>query len=551
MLDFLRRENRSDQNRRETSSSQADRTLASRLRLSFPQEQPEGYETTPLEKPWFPGTAEATALHDRSLEDFGQPYAPLLDEGKLDGAMARAGNYWYYGDGSEGEKVANAAGALAHGMGMSQAYEDGNKRTAYHTTRYFLDKNGYAHLSPPDEDDDELAEHLEGHGEGTHDLENTQALFRSRLNPEERSQQRIANILDPIHDTLDPRMFDNPASPEPVLKPEHSKFIHQKIFQTLEDHGYDGMEKWLSLVLTGSLTTYQYSDMSDCDISLWVDSEYFPEWSRGEMIGIMVQYCDGTVVPGTPFPLQDFVVSPKFQKEDLYKPGLRSGYDLSTDTWIVPPDKSRVHDVEAEMNLAYTQGLEAADKMDRLLRFEPLQAIRYWHTIHKKRQRDMSHGLGDYATSNIIYKMLANRGYFTRLEVLTGEHIAAVREPLYPEPQRPNPEWTIESGGDQNGPEYHGYYLMNHGQKPIGKLDYTYHNGDNGIRMVEVLPEYRGQGVADSLLNHMKWDQGPRWGEPELPVYSQGGFNTPEGQAWLDKRAIGQWNGAEPVNDFR
>jgi hypothetical protein len=196
------------------------------------------------------------------------------------------------------------------------------------------------------------------------------------------------------------------------------------VFQTLDEHGYDGMERWLSLVLTGSLTTYQYSETSDCDISLFVDTAIFPEWSRAEMIGIMVEHCDGTILPGTPFPLQNFVVSSKLSREDLYKPGMRSGYELATDTWIVPPDKSRVHDVEHEMNLAYTQALEAADKMDRLLRYEPLQAVRYWHTIHKKRARDMAHGLGDYSNSNIVYKMLANRNMFPRIEEVSGEHIA-------------------------------------------------------------------------------------------------------------------------------
>lgn len=251
-------------------------------------------------------------------------------------------------------------------------------------------------------------------------------LSRERSKPE-----RTANILDPIHDQLDPRMWDDPASPEPKLKKEHSDFIHQKIWEILEAHGYDGMERWLSLVLTGSLTTYQYADTSDCDISLWVDAKNFPEWSRAEMIGIMVQYLDGTIVPGTPFTLQDFVVGRGLTKQDLYKPGLRSGYDLANDTWIVPPDKSRVHDVEHEMNLAYTQGLEAADKMDRLLRYEPLQAIRYWHTIHKKRQRDMKNGMGDYATSNVVYKTLANRGMFDQISALTGEHIAKVSENDY------------------------------------------------------------------------------------------------------------------------
>src|SRR5690606_21725128 len=124
--------------------------------------------------------------------------------------------------------------------------------------------------------------------------------------------------------------------------------------------GYDGMEIWLSLVFTGSLTTYQYSEESDVDVSLFVDTEVFPEWSRAEMIGVMVEQMDGTPLPGTPFPMQCFVVPPDVSKEDLYRPGMRSGYDLKEDAWIVPPERSRIHDVEKEMNRAYTLAIENA-----------------------------------------------------------------------------------------------------------------------------------------------------------------------------------------------
>lgn len=233
-----------------------------------------------------------------------------------------------------------------------------------------------------------------------------------------------ANILDPIHDELDPRVWDKSITPAPVLKLPHSEFIYETILTALDKAGYDGMEKWLSLVFTGSLTTYQYSDSSDCDISLFVDTAKFPEWSRAEMIGVMVTHCDGTTLPGTPFPLQNFVVPPGITREDLYKPGMRSGYEMATNKWIVPPEKSRVHDVEAEMNASYTMALEAADKMDRLLRYEPDKAISYWHQIHKRRQASMKRGDGDYSPANIVYKMLANRGLFPALSEASGEHIA-------------------------------------------------------------------------------------------------------------------------------
>jgi len=240
----------------------------------------------------------------------------------------------------------------------------------------------------------------------------------------EARQGRRANILDPIHDSLAPEVWENPQSPEPVLRPEHRDWITNTIHSVLDHHGYDGMEEWLSLVLTGSLTTYQYDVDSDVDVSLFINTDVFPEWSRAEMIGVMVSNIDGTLLPGTGYQMQCFVVSPKVTKEDLYKPGLRSGYDIDLDQWIVPPDKGRSRDVEREMNEAYTIALEAADKMEKLLRYEPQKAIMYWHQIHKRRQRDMQAGKGDYAPSNIIYKMLNNRGLFPEISQVSGEYIA-------------------------------------------------------------------------------------------------------------------------------
>ena len=235
---------------------------------------------------------------------------------------------------------------------------------------------------------------------------------------------RQSNILDPIHAELDPRVWDDPSSPTPKLKPKHVHWIKNEIYTTLEKAGYTDIERWLELVFTGSLTTYQYGDTSDCDISLFVDSKVFPEWSRAEMIGLMVEKLDGRMLPGTPFPLQDFVVAEGIRPHDLYKPGLRSGYSLDTLKWIVPPERDRAHDVKAEQGGFYAWALQMADKMESLLRYEPDKALDFWHNIHHKRQRDMRQGKGDYAESNIIYKMLANRGLFPKLEDISGEYIA-------------------------------------------------------------------------------------------------------------------------------
>ena len=238
------------------------------------------------------------------------------------------------------------------------------------------------------------------------------------------AEEKQSNILDPIHEELDPRIWLNPGSSNPKLRPEHKDWIINRIYEVLDDAGYDGMDEWLSLVFTGSLTTYQYSEESDVDISLFVDTEIFPEWSRAEMIGVVVENIDGQTLPGTPFPMQCFVVPPDVAKSDLYQVGMRSGYDLFAEEWLVPPDKSRVHDVEQEMNHSYTMAIQDADKMDRLLRYEPDKAITFFKQIKKRRQRDMKAGKGDYSPSNISYKMLANRGYFEKISEISGIYIA-------------------------------------------------------------------------------------------------------------------------------
>jgi hypothetical protein len=266
----------------------------------------------------------------------------------------------------------------------------------------------------------------------------------------------VANILDPAQETLDPTVWDAVNEYNPVLKFQHKSWIMDTITSTLKRHGYGDMDKWLETYLTGSLTTFQYSDESDCDVSIFVNTDVFPEWSRAEMIGIMVSEVDGTILPGTTHPMQCYVVAKGIRPEDLYKPGLRSGYEIQNDRWVVPPEHDRVHDVASSQNADYQYALEQADKMERLLHYEPNKAIQFWHQIHLRRMSDQKAGKGDYAQSNIIYKFLANRGLMPAISDLTGEHIAALTE-SNPLPRSLDDHWLTW----QPGAEGKGFILEN------------------------------------------------------------------------------------------
>lgn len=237
---------------------------------------------------------------------------------------------------------------------------------------------------------------------------------------------RQANILDPIHDELDPSVFNHPDRIDPDVKPKIIEWCKKKVYSVMMQAGWPDPSKYLELFLTGSLTTYQYSPDSDFDMSLWIDVERFPEFARADLIRLMIENCDGTIVPGTTHPIQCFVVDPvRFSKDDLYKPGLRSAYDMENQRWFVLPEKDRVIDVAKKWpeHIRYAQ--MCVDKLKLMLRYHNDGAVKiYWDFLHRQRFLDMRAGKGDYSLSNIVYKMIANEGLHPYIEEATGEHIA-------------------------------------------------------------------------------------------------------------------------------
>lgn len=236
----------------------------------------------------------------------------------------------------------------------------------------------------------------------------------------------FSNILDPIQDSLDPDVFDDAGSLEPRVKTTIVSWVKNKVYNVLQANGYSGMEDWLRLILTGSLTTYQWAEDSDFDVSLWCSLEQFQEFDRAALIKIVLEQLDGHIVPGTTHPLQVFVVDVTQVKgfADSYQAGIRSAFDLDEMKWMVPPERARVHDVPKEYPDVFHSALAAASKMRSLLQYQPEAARAYWKYLHKRRRSDMKAGRGDYADSNIIYKMLHNTGLFDTIQEELGVHIS-------------------------------------------------------------------------------------------------------------------------------
>lgn len=282
-----------------------------------------------------------------------------------------------------------------------------------------------------------LLEHVLQHPEDN----NKETLIQMAHNP----RQVQSNILDPIQKSLDEDVFNRADSIAPSVKPHIIKWVQSHIYQLMKDNGWPDPKNYLSLILTGSLTTYQWSEESDFDISLFVDVKRFPDFIRAELISLMVENLDGTIVPGTTHPMQCYVVPEHITKEDLYQPGLRSGYDLDKKRWVVLPERKRVIDVHKKYPalIAYAKMVE--DKMRLLLKYDEHGAKVMWDNIHDKRRKDQAAGKGDMSESNIIYKWLANAGLFPHISDVTGEYLASQKAGMAERTGDPKIDSIIES----------------------------------------------------------------------------------------------------------
>ncbi len=78
------------------------------------------------------------AVHDRQLAQHGG-LAGIRDAGAVESALARPQNLAAYGE----PDVCDLAAAYAWGLARNHGFSDGNKRTAWVTSRLFLADNGH------------------------------------------------------------------------------------------------------------------------------------------------------------------------------------------------------------------------------------------------------------------------------------------------------------------------------------------------------------------------------------------------------------------------
>ena len=90
-----------------------------------------------MNEPFFLTLDEVLQMHARSLAEHGGSEG-VREPGLVESALASARNTWYCGNGD----LFDVAASYAFHLAESQAFVDGNKRTAVVAAMVFLAKNG-------------------------------------------------------------------------------------------------------------------------------------------------------------------------------------------------------------------------------------------------------------------------------------------------------------------------------------------------------------------------------------------------------------------------
>jgi death-on-curing protein len=135
-----------------------------------------------MSQPRYPSLAEVIAIHEEVLRRLGESPRSLRDEGLLESALIRPHMAAWY---EEADLIRQAA-LLGIGISQTQAFIDGNKRTAFATLDSFLWVNGWGFVGEPMD----LAHRLEQVADPSLDLAAATDAFEAWLR--ERVRQRPA-----------------------------------------------------------------------------------------------------------------------------------------------------------------------------------------------------------------------------------------------------------------------------------------------------------------------------------------------------------------------
>jgi hypothetical protein len=205
---------------------------------------------------------------------------------------------------------------------------------------------------------------------------------------------------------LNPEIFDNFK-----MKSEIRKKLLEVSDNFIESLGVDFFIH--DIVLTGSLSNYNWSEYSDVDLHILIDFE-----ETDINIDLLKEFFDSKKNvwnKNTNIKIKNFDVEVYVQ--DLNEPHISSGvYSILNNEWVIEPEKN---DPKIDDRKILEKGEEFASKIDNLIKTSKKKDVTSEiDSLRKKiksfRQSGLEKG-GEYSYENLTFKLLRRNGYIEKL----------------------------------------------------------------------------------------------------------------------------------------
>lgn len=224
--------------------------------------------------------------------------------------------------------------------------------------------------------------------------------------------EKIINSFS-VKDTLNPKVWDNPESPkDAVLKPKVRNAL-SKIAEEFTD--YLGEDIFVEdVILTGSLSNFNWSEFSDFDLHILIDFKQFGKQDElyKELFNLKKQ------VFNDKHDIKIYKYDVELYAQDSEESHFASGvYSIMNDEWITIPKKI---EFKIDKDLLETKIKNWTEKIDNAIRESKKQNKdgKKLSIIKDKLKEYRKCGLekdGEMSYENLVFKFLRRSGHIERL----------------------------------------------------------------------------------------------------------------------------------------
>ena len=235
--------------------------------------------------------------------------------------------------------------------------------------------------------------------------------------------QTIIKSFD-IQDTLNPKVWSNPSSPSIAkLKPAIQERLMEISYEFIDFIGVDVFVE--DIILTGSLSNYNWSNFSDFDLHLVVNLNQFTE----EQIDLYKELFNlKKMLFNETHDLKIFGYEVEVYVQDAEEEHTSTGvYSVLNQEWEVEPKKQNFKLDKKKLKEKAEQWMNIIDGVAENVQDEDLdtakELIKKYRDKLKKYRKCGLEKKGEFSYENLVFKILRRNGYIEKLINLKNELI--------------------------------------------------------------------------------------------------------------------------------